>query len=141
MSSFFNAGIQEDAVDDSDKRATIENERHYSRQLVVVTDTNVNALLRRSDVCASNANGNSDGACDCPEPENGEEEENISNFVPYCRDSKEEKKGRGSLGENIAYPQGKLKRIAIGNISRYPTSQCNGAQSRQQATYLGRRSW
>ncbi len=125
-SSFLDARIQEDAVGNSNKRATVENERHYNRQLGIFRDPNVDALLCHSDVCATNADRNSDCACDHPEPENGEEEENALVFVPYCRDTEEEKKRRESLGKDVAYSQGKLSGIAIGNIGYCPTSQFKG---------------
>ncbi len=119
-----NASIQEDAVGDGNKRATVKNERQDSGHLVIFRDPNVDALLRRSDVCATNAHRNSDGTCDSPEPEKGEEEENVLVVVPYCRDSKEEKERRESLGEDSAYSRGNLIGTAIGNIGYCAASGC-----------------
>ncbi|KAK0192935.1 hypothetical protein F5146DRAFT_1000042 [Armillaria mellea] len=111
-----NAIVQEDAVGDNNKCATVKNERQDSGQLVVYWDPGVDAVLCRSDVCTTNAHRNSNRTCDYPEPEKDEEEENVLVVVLYCRDSEEEKERRESLGEDVAYSQGDQMGIAIGNI-------------------------
>lgn len=98
-----NVSEHEDAVGDGNERATVENEREDDRQLVVFRDTDVDTLLRCSDVCTTNPYRNSDSSCNYPQPKKGEEGEDVPVSVPYCCDPKEEKERRESLGEDVAY--------------------------------------